>query len=354
VSRKLVALLHGGYWSLYVLLLALMFVLMRLPGRAPVTSIPALLSSPIAVLSIVPNVATFYASYWFLFSRFLARRRLAVLFPAGIGVCLAAAALGFSLLYAFFGSSQPVFASLTEVAGLGACLAVLASIHVTIALVMRGFVDWYGDIRVKEALTRKTHEMEVALVRSRLDPHFLFNTLNNVDVLISRDPALASDYLNKLSDIIRFVLYETRGDVIALAEELQYIEKYVALERIRTRSERYIVHTVTGDPHGLSIAPMTFIPFLENAFKHTEGLKSGEAIVSRVVISGHQVLFECANRHPSPADTVAEPGGLGNTLIRERLQLLYPGRHTLATGTTGGRYTVRLTIDTTDDPLHSR
>jgi two-component system, LytTR family, sensor kinase len=351
VSRKFVGLLHGGYWSLYVLLLALMFVLMRLPGRPPGTVIPALVNSPIAALSIVPSAAAFYASYWLLFSRFLARRRLAALFFAGLGVCLGAATLGFAVLYAFFGSSQPVFASFTEIAGLGACLAVLAAIHVTIALIMRGFVDWYGDLRVKEALARKTHEMELALVRSRLDPHFLFNTLNNVDVLISRDPAVASEYLNKLSDIIRFVLYETRGDVIPLADELQYIEKYVALEKIRTRTGRYVIHGVTGDPHGLSIAPMTFIPFLENAFKHTEGLKSDGAIVSRIVISGHQVLFECANRRGSRPDAGPEPGGLGNGLIRERLQLLYPGRHTLDSATTGDKYTVRLTIDT-HDPLH--
>ena len=219
---------------------------------------------------------------------------------------------------------------------------------------MRGFVNWYGDIKVKEALTRKTHEVELALVRARLDPHFLFNTLNNLDVLIARDPAIASEYLNKLSDIMRFVLYEARGERIPLADELQYIDKYIALERIRTRRAGYVVHEVTGDPGGLSIAPMTFIPFIENAFKHTEGLKADGAIVSRIVIEGGRVSFECVNARRPPPEAAAEPGGLGQALIRERLQLLYPGRHTLEAGECGDTYAVRLTIDTHDEPLHHR
>ncbi len=248
MRRELVALLHAGYWGLYVLLLALIFVMVRLPERPGWPLFAALVWSPIAALLIAPNVAAFYTSYALLFPRLLARRRIGGLIVAGLAVCLAAGALGLGVLALFFGVDQPVFASATELGGLWVSLATLAAIHVTIALVMRGFVNWYGDIKVKEALTRKTHEVELALVRARLDPHFLFNTLNNLDVLIARDPAIASEYLNKLSDIMRFVLYEARGERIPLADELQYIDKYIALERIRTRRAGYVVHEVTGDP----------------------------------------------------------------------------------------------------------
>ena len=345
--RTAVAALHAGYWILYFLLLALLLVIGRLPDRLGWSVAGALLGSPIVVLAIVPNVAAFYTSYGILGPRLLARRRLLALAGAAMAICLATGALGLLLLYLLYGAGQPVFASGSETIALGLSLAALAGIHVTIAVVLRGFVDWYRDLKVTEALTRKTHDMELALVRARLDPHFLFNTLNNLDVLISRDPAVASEYLNRLSDIMRFVLYEAKGDLIPLASELAYIDKYIALERLRTRRAHYASHEVVGQPGGLWIAPMTLIPFIENAFKHTEDRKEDGAITSRIAIEGRRIRFECVNACAPARETVA-PGGIGQTLIRQRLALLYPGRHVLEAGAADGRYRVSLTIETAE------
>lgn len=346
MSKTVLAALHAGYWLLYVLLLALLLLIGRLPARIGPGVAAQLAVSPIVVLAIVPNVAAFYASYFGLSQRFLARRRIAALLGAGMAVSLATGVLGLAVLLLFYGSDEPAFARVAETAALGVLLAVLAGIHVTIALVLRGFADWYRDIAHREALTRKTHEMELALVRSRLDPHFLFNTLNNLDVLIAKDPAVASEYLNRLSDIMRFVLYESKGNVIPLASELDYIDKYIALERLRTRQTGYATHAVTGSPDGISIAPMTLIPFIENAFKHTEHCRDARAIESRVTIEQGRLTFECVNlRDESPA-AHERPGGIGDGLIRQRLQLLYPDRHVLEAGPEGNRYRVRLTIET--------
>jgi len=345
--RTAVAALHAGYWILYCLLLMLLLVIGRLPDRLGWTVAGALLRSPIVVLAIVPNVVAFYTSYGILGPRFLARRRFAALASAAMTICLATGALGLLVLYVFFGGRQPVFSSGSEMLALALSLAALAAIHVTIAVVLRGFADWYRDLKVKEALSRKTHDMELALVRARLDPHFLFNTLNNLDVLISRDPAVASEYLNRLSDIMRFVLYEAKGDLIPLASELEYIDKYIALERLRTRRAHYATHQVIGQPDGLWIAPMTLIPFIENAFKHTEDCKEDGAITSRIAIEGRRVRFECVNACAPARQTVA-PGGIGQTLIRQRLALLYPGRHLLEAGAEGGRYRVSLTIESAE------
>jgi len=354
VRRTVVATLHAGYWFLYVVLLALLLLIGRLPSRIDPAYAAQLLRSPIVVLAIVPNLAAFYGSYFGLSPRFLARRRIAALAGAGLVLCGATAVLGLAVLFILYGRSQPVFAQPGETLSLGVLLAVLASIHVTIALVLRGFVDWYRDIRIKDALSRKTHEMELALVRSRLDPHFLFNTLNNLDVLIARDPAVASEYLNRLSEIMRFVLYEAKGEVIPLASELDYIDKYIALERLRTRRAGYVTHEVAGSPAGMWIAPMTLIPFVENAFKHTEHCRDAGAIASRVTIDQGRVSFECVNRCDGTPVAEARPGGIGQALIRQRLQLLYPDRHVLEAGADGDRYRVRLTIETADDPLRHR
>ena len=86
----------------------------------------------------------------------------------------------------------------------------IGSICGSVALVIKGFITWYNEIKLKEMLKEKNFEMEMALVKSQLDPHLLFNTINNIDALILKDAVTASDYLNKLSDIMRFILYETK------------------------------------------------------------------------------------------------------------------------------------------------
>ena len=112
-----------------------------------------------------------------------------------------------------------------------------------VALVIKGFITWFNEIKLKEALKEKNHEMEMALIKSQLDPHLLFNTINNIDALILKDAVAASDYLNKLSDIMRFMLYETKPDKILLSKEIEYIEKYIALQKIRTANRNYVHFT---------------------------------------------------------------------------------------------------------------
>jgi two-component system, LytTR family, sensor kinase len=345
VRRSVVALLHAGYWAAYLLLLAVVLAVLRLQVDAAGPFLSPRLAARLGVLAVLPNAAAFYLSYLVLFPRFLARRRIAALVAAATAATLGCAGLGVLGTCLASGPGQAVCASRVELAGVMALLAPVAAAHALMALGMRGFVGWYGDLRIKEELARRTHEVESALVRSKLDPHFLFNTLNNLDVLIERDPAAASAYLHKLCDLMRFVLYEARAETIPLAAELAYIETYLELERVRSANPRHVVYTSSGDPDGLSIAPMVFIPFLENAFKHAASSRAGTDIAVEVRIEGRRVHFVCANRHRGAAGPAAEPGGLGNPLTARRLELLYPGRHTLEVADDGGTYTVRLCVE---------
>lgn len=345
MKRGVVALLHGGYWAAYLLLLALLLAVLRLQLADARPFLTPRLAARLAGVAVAPNAAAFYLSYLVLFPRLLAHRRIAALLAASAAVSLGCATLGLLGTCLAAGGAQPVCASAGEAAGLLAWLAPVAGLHAAAALVMRGFVGWYGDLRVKEELARKTHEVEAALVRSKLDPHFLFNTLNNIDVLIARDAAAASAYLNKLCDLMRFVLYEARAETILLAAELAYIETYLDLERIRSANPRHVVYEVTGDPRGLAISPMIFIPFLENAFKHAASTRAEDDITVAVQVQGRRVVFLCSNRHRGGDGPAPAPGGLGNPLMARRLELLYPGRHVLDVTDRGGRYTVRLAVD---------
>jgi LytS/YehU family sensor histidine kinase len=213
-----------------------------------------------------------------------------------------------------------------------------------VALVIKGFITWFNEIKLKQSLKDKNHEMEMALIKSKLDPHLLFNTINNIDALIIKDAVEASNYLNKLSDIMRFMLYETMSDKIMLSQEIEYIEKYIALQKIRTANLNYVQFLLTGNVGNKMIAPMVFIPFIENAFKHTNNKKLENAISVHIIISNKSIQLVCENKFDSKP-TFREPGsGLGNDLIQKRLKLIYPDNHVLEVNKTNELYTVNLTI----------
>ena len=321
-----------------------MLGLLRLQFRAG-PSIPAILfMSPIGFIAIAPNVLAFYGAYSVVFPAFLERRRMALAVGAVLALSTLATAIAIAFLRLALGPDQPVFRSGFETAGLATSLATVCAIHATIALVIRGFTSWYDDLRLKEELRAKSHEMEAALVGAKLDPHFLFNTLNNVDALIGKDPKTASEYLQRLSEILRYVLYRSREARVSLREEIAYVDRYVELERLRSANPGFIDWRVTGDADGLAVAPMTFIPSIENAIKHTPDRRVDGAVSIRFDIEGTRVSFSCRNAtQGDPA--MPESGGIGNELIRRRLGLLYPDRHTLTLDPEGAVYTTRIVLE---------
>lgn len=343
MKRSVILLLHLGYWSIYLLLLSIVFALTQLPVGKGLAFPTEMFTSPVGVTSIFPNVITFYLFYFWLFPGFLARRKFVYFVLSGLLASILCAILCSALIGILYGFDQALFSSSMELIGLLIPLSIIALIHGTIAMVIRGFITWYKEIKLKEELQEKNREMESALVKSKLDPHFLFNTINNIDVLIEEDPAKASTYLNKLSEILRFVLHETYSDRVLLKKELEYIEKYIDLQKIRTSNKKYVTFEVAGNPGDVKIAPMIFIPFIENAFKHAGNKKIENAIRIRFDIAPDRIGFECVNSM-SKNSSPAEIGGLGNELIRSRLEMLYPDSYSLETTTKDGSYRVNLTL----------
>jgi LytS/YehU family sensor histidine kinase len=223
-------------------------------------------------------------------------------------------------------------------------MSFIASIAGLAALILKGFITWFNEIKLKEELKQKNHETEMALIKSQLDPHFLFNTLNNIDVLILKDATEASNYLNKLSDILRFMLYETKTDEILLRKEIEYIEKYIELQKIRTANVNYVSFQVIGNPANITIAPMVFIPFIENAFKHSTNKKIDNAITVQLFVNKENIIFVCENKFDSNRKVIQESNGLGNNLIQRRLNLIYPDKHLLELDKQINLYSIKLTI----------
>jgi two-component system LytT family sensor kinase len=203
-------------------------------------------------------------------------------------------------------------------------LSIIGLFHGVMGLIIKGFVLWFEEMKQKQVLQEQNHQMELALVKSQLDPHFLFNSINNIDVLIHKDADKASAFLNKLSDIMRFMLFETKNENIALSKELTYIEKYIELQRIRSSNGQYVQFSKQLDNEHQSIAPMLFIPFIENAFKYSEIFKSEEAVIIQLELLNGKLKFICKNRYSVSSANKIESNGLGNDLIQKRIGLLYP------------------------------
>lgn len=346
MKKTAVILLHIGYWFMYLVLLSL-FLLILPKGKQALSMArlgEMMFLSPFVLMAILPGIAGFYSYYFLLFNRFLLRKHFIGLAVGAIVCSLASGAIPV-IIFSLPGPWH-IGGGFKEKMFIMVIVAILAVIHGIIALVMKGFISWYGDIKFKEDLQKKNYETELALVKSQINPHFLFNTINNIDVLIGIDAAKASLYLNKLSDIMRFMLYETKPDLIPLSKELAYIDKYIELQKIRSSNAHYVTYTVEGEAGNTMITPMLFISYIENAFKHSEHRKSENAINIHIAVDKNNIRFACSNKYNRELPDRSEHNGLGNELLRKRLALLYPGRHTLDISNSGSTYSVTLSLQT--------
>lgn len=131
------------------------------------------------------------------------------------------------------------------------------------------FFKWIEQSKQKDNLEKQNLKSELALLKHQINPHFLFNTLNNVDSLINENNPKASLALNNLSDIMRYIIYDSEKEKVPLKEELAYIESYISLQKLRVADETKITFDITGNINNKEIAPMLLITFIENAFKHS-------------------------------------------------------------------------------------
>ena len=220
----------------------------------------------------------------------------------------------------------------------------LSLIHGILGLFMRLFFDWFIINKEKEALTEQNHQIEMELVKAQLNPHFLFNSLNNIDVLIHKDQEKASDFLNRLSDIMRYMLFDAKTEKVRFETEFHFIEKYVSLHQLRASNSDYVtIQNKVANTDGF-IASLVFIPFIENAFKYASSFKTGNAIQIEFIEEQHTLRFICKNRIATESGDLISSNGLGNQLLKKRLDLIYKETYTLNIQEENEYFCVDLTI----------
>jgi two-component system, LytTR family, sensor kinase len=360
MKKSFIALLHIGFWTCYFILIAIMLgVYYR--SSVNISNQESIILNALKNLlffAFIPSFISYWSYYFLLFPKYLQHKRISLSIIHGILISAGAALIGYILIRYSIESGYMTDMDDGGKHGRSTALRVIVVMTIiglitgVVALVIKGFINWFNEKKLKEALKEKNHEMEMALIKSKLDPHLLFNTINNIDALIIKDAVEASNYLNKLSDIMRFMLYETMVDQILLSQEIEYIEKYIALQKIRTANVNYVHFSVTGNIGNKFIAPMVFIPFIENAFKHTTNKKLENAITISILIADETVKLICENKFDSRSVVQQINSGLGNELIQKRLNLIYPGKHTLEVHKNNELYSVNLTIINGQIHLH--
>lgn len=208
----------------------------------------------------------------------------------------------------------------------------------------------YQTQQVNQQINRERLENELKFLKSQINPHFLFNALNNLYSLILMQSTKAKDVVLKLSDLLSYMLYETNQELVPLAKDVAYLEGFIDLEKLRFGDELTVETHFQGDLAHTYLPPMLLVTLVENAFKHSMG---NEDTLVHIRIALHctdqQLAFEVENSLP-PAplmtpDQNAKKSGVGLRNVQRRLELLYPQKHALEIYPTENTYLVKLNVD---------
>jgi LytS/YehU family sensor histidine kinase len=223
----------------------------------------------------------------------------------------------------------------------------LVTIYGIYALLIQLAIGWFETQKLKTELLLEKQSGELALLRSQINPHFLFNTLNNIYSLVYKKSEDAPEAVMKMSLIMRYMLYDATTDNVLLEKEIEYLKSFIELEKLRIRHKDFVLLTITGNVEGRTIAPMLLIPFVENAFKHGSRNVAGPGILIDLYIGPEQIRFHVSNHlRKNITATIDQVGGIGLTNIRRRLKLLYPGKHQLEISSEEEMYNVNLILMT--------
>ncbi len=192
---------------------------------------------------------------------------------------------------------------------------------------------WVKTEQQKAALVEEKLSTELNFLKAQINPHFLFNTLNNLYSLANKsDSPELSEGISKLSNLMRYMLYESNNEKVPLNSEIEYIQSFIEIQKLRLAEEDdfIIQFNIEGETDHILIAPMLMIPFVENAFKHGINFKDSSIIKIELKISYNQLIFSVFNSNYK-VDNELEKGksGIGLENMKRRLELLYPNGHAL-------------------------
>ena len=199
--------------------------------------------------------------------------------------------------------------------------------------------------RTKKDIETEKLNTELSFLKSQVNPHFFFNTLNNIYSLAVVQSDQTAPAVMKLSSIMRYILTETQTNLVPLQNEVDFITNFIDLQLVRLTDKVQVIFNADGDIDNKQIAPLLFIPFVENAFKYGVSTKEKTAINITLVTKENNVAFTVTNTIVKADKGIIETTGIGINNVKRRLELLYPGKHTLQVSEENNQFIVHLDIN---------
>lgn len=204
------------------------------------------------------------------------------------------------------------------------------------------FKNWILDKQQSEELESTTLQLELKLLENQINPHFLFNMLNNANIMIKKEPDIALHIINKLEEMLRYLMNNNIQEKVLLREEILFLTDFLELEKTRRDFFNYRV-SKEGQSDNIQIHPLLFIAFIENAVKHNQDSQTESYVHVLFRIEDNNLIFICENSIPQKTIN-KQSGGIGLTNIKRRLDLLYKGNYSLEQSKTDINYTVKLKL----------
>jgi len=198
--------------------------------------------------------------------------------------------------------------------------------------------------QLQEEKTKNT-EAELAWLKNQINPHFLFNTLNNISSLTQINPDAAQNAIAQLSDLLRYAMYETNKKTVPLESEVEFMNNYISLMKLRCNEKTMVNTQFTMHNAQLEVAPLLFISLIENAFKHGVSSNRPSRIDIRLEQADNQLVFTCDNTNNPKDDADRSGSGIGLENTRRRLELMYPNHYSWEQSLKDDIYHIRITLN---------
>ena len=336
--RNRVVLLHLSFWCVYV-----SFFLYQITSRWG-RELPVERVVTIASLQIVFAAIASYVNYFIFLPRFLKHRNPWQYFLEFVGpfafIMICRLALERYLIDGFSGKEEYLYSTRFIVQ------VITTNFFITAFVAMLRFaIDWLEFEARKNEVENEKLTAELNFLKAQINPHFLFNTLNNLYYLAYSKSENTTEVIAKLSQMMRYMIYDSNHPKVLLSKEIEYMRNYISLERLRLNDQIPIKFDVKGNIENVWITPLIFITFLENAFKHGVSNSNPKAWVNITIdLCDHECIYTVENSRGTEQKDSSEKSGIGLQNVKRRLELSYPGKYKLVSEDTREKYLVKLNL----------
>lgn len=292
------------------------------------------------IIALIMFLGLVYGNMYVLVPKFLFRNQYRKYALAILGIIILAALIHKSSRY-FYGAEVRLDPTYKDINFFSFSFVVIVVILASSAIKL--FQRWKLDMELISELKQANANAELEQLKTQINPHFLFNMLNNANVLTKKDPEKASEVLMKLSDLLRYQLYDSSREKVLLTSDIHFLEDFLNLEKIRRDNFDFVI-SKEGDLSGVQIPPLLFISFVENAVKHNNDSAKSSYVNLFFDVRNDELFFKCINSKPVLKAVNTNSGGLGLVNIKRRLELLFPFSHILKIEDNTETYSVTLTI----------